>query len=98
MGESRTASGKAEIGRLREQIVGLADADWVRPEDEGGLLAALDVALEELLAGDLPAARAGIERFIAAAQDLIAAGVLAGRVGCRSIEAARALLAVLLDG
>src|SRR5260370_2095280 len=92
MGESRGGSGAAEIGRLREQIVLLGDADGVRPEDEGLLLSALDAALGELLAGDMPAARAGIERFIEEVRRLIEAGVLAGQDGNAALENARRIL------
>jgi hypothetical protein len=83
------------MARLREQIVGLADADCVRPEDEGLLLAALDAALLALSVGDLPAARAGLARFIAGAEGLIAARVLAARDGNPPLAAARALHAAL---
>jgi hypothetical protein len=92
MEENRGASGAAEIGMLRQQILALADADCVRPEDEGALLVALDAALRELGVGDMPAARAGIERFIAGAQRLIEAGVLAGREGNAALEVARCIL------
>jgi hypothetical protein len=95
MGESRGGSRAAEIGMLREQIVLLGDADCVRPEDEGTLLSALDAALQDMAAGDMPAARAGIERFIAAAEGLIAAEVLAAPEGRPPLEAASALLTVL---
>jgi hypothetical protein len=90
--EIQGASGEAEIGMLRQQILALADADCVLPEDEGALLAALDAALQELVAGDMPAARAGIERFIGAAHRLIEAGALAGREGNAALEAARRIL------
>jgi hypothetical protein len=80
---------------LRQQILALADADCVLPEDGRALLAALDAALLELALGNVPAARAGIERFIAEAQRLIEAGVLAGRAGRPPIATARALLAAL---
>jgi hypothetical protein len=95
MGESPGGSGEAEIGRLRQQIIGLADADCVRPEDEGELLAALDAALHELLADDRAASRAGIARFIEAVQRLIKAGVLAAAMGEPQLATARALLAAL---
>jgi hypothetical protein len=81
--------------RLREQIVGLVDADWVRPEDEGGLLAALDAVRRALAAGDTPGARAGLEGFIAEAQRLMTAGALEGRADDAPLTAARALLAAL---
>lgn len=87
--------GEAEIGMLRRQTVALADADRVLPEDGRALLAALDAALLELRTGDLPAAQAEIERFVAGAQRLIEAGVLAGREGHPPLTAARALLAEL---
>jgi hypothetical protein len=83
------------MGRLRLQCLALVDADCVLPEDGRALLAALDAALLGMTAGDLPAARAGIERFIAGAQRLIQAGRLAGRDGHPPLEAARALLAAL---
>jgi hypothetical protein len=73
----------------------LADADCVRPEHGSTLLAALDAALREATAGDMPAARAGIERFIAGAQGLLESGVLAGRDGRSPLAAARALLETL---
>ena len=95
MKEGLEGDGAGEIGRLREQIVGLADADCVRPEDEEALLSALDAALRELVAGDLPAARAGMERFLARAEGLIAAGVLAALESDPPLAAARALLAAL---
>jgi hypothetical protein len=87
--------GEVEISRLRQQILALADADCVRPGDGQALLTVLDGALQAIAAGDLPAARLGIEQFIAAAQGLIEAGVLAGREGRPSIEAAYLLLAAL---
>jgi hypothetical protein len=93
MGERGGGSGAAAMERLREQMVGLADADRLRPEDEETLLAALDAALEELVAGDMAGARAGIERFVAGAEGLIAAGVLAAAEGDPPLAAARALLA-----
>jgi hypothetical protein len=40
MRETGSGRSEGEIGRLREQIVGLADADCVRPEEEARLLAA----------------------------------------------------------
>jgi hypothetical protein len=95
MEEGLEGHGAVEIGRLREQIVGLADADCVRPEDEEVLLAALDAVLLALAAGHMPAARAGLEGFIAEAQRLMTAGVLAGRAGDPLLAAARALLAAL---
>ena len=92
-----TSSGHSagEIGRLREQIVGLADADCVCPEDGTRLLAALDRALRAAAAGDLPAVRAGIERFIAGIQGLLGVGLLAERDGCAPLATARALLDTL---
>jgi hypothetical protein len=90
--------GEAEISMLRQQIVALADADYVLPEDGGALLAALDAAHRDLAAGNLPAAWAGMERFIAGAQDLMEAGVLARPAGHPPLEAARALLTALRDG
>jgi hypothetical protein len=95
MNEGLAGHSAGEIGRLREQIVGLADADCVRAEDEGALLSALDAALGQLVAGDLPAARAGMERFVARAEGLIAARVLAASEGDPLLAAARALLAAL---
>ena len=95
MGERRGTSDAGEIGRLREQILALADGDCLRPEDEEALLVALDAALGELSVGDMPAARAAIERFIAAAEGLIAVGVLAAAEGDPPLAAARALLAAL---
>ena len=93
MRETRSGHSEGEIGRLREQIVGLADADCVRPEDGEALLAALDAALLALVAGHMPAARAGLERFVARAEGLIAARVLAASEGDAPLAAARALLA-----
>jgi hypothetical protein len=81
------------MARLREQIVGLADADCVRAEDQGVLLSALDAVRRALAAGDLPGARAGLEVFIAEAQRLMTAGVLEGRAGDSPLAAA--LLAAL---
>jgi hypothetical protein len=72
MGEGPGASGAAEIERLRQQIAGLRDADCLRPEDEGALLAAPDTALGEQAVGNMPGARAGLARFIAGAQGLVA--------------------------
>ena len=95
MRETRSGHSEGEIGRLREQIVGLADADCVRPEDGAALLAALDAALLALAAGHLPAARAGLEQFITEAQGLMAARVLAASEGDPPLAAARALLAAL---
>ena len=95
MRQRNARSGAAEIDVLRQQILALADADCVRPEDERALLAALDAALLELMAGSMPGARAGIGRFTAGAQRLIEAGVLAGREGNATLAAARALLADL---
>jgi len=95
MGETSGASGAGEFGMLRQQILALADADCVLPEDGRALLAALDAALLDLAAGDNPAARVGIERFIAEAQRLIEAGVLAGRTGHPPLATARSLLAAL---
>jgi hypothetical protein len=91
MKEGLEQRGAVEIGKLREQIVGLADADCVRPEDGEALLSALG----ELAAGDLPAARAGLEQFITEAQGLMAAGVLAAPEADPPLAAARALLATL---
>jgi hypothetical protein len=59
----------------------MADADRLRPENEGRLLAAQDAVLAELVAGDMAGARAGIERFVAGAEGLIAAEVLAAADG-----------------
>jgi hypothetical protein len=95
MEEGLEGRGAVEIGRLREQIVSLADADCVRPEDEEVLLAALDAVLLALAAGHMPAARAGLEQFIAGAEGLIAAGVLAALESDPPLAAARALLAAL---
>ena len=95
MSERQGAREAAEISRLQEQIVALADADWVRPEDGRALLAALDRALRNVAGGDLPAARTQMERFIAEAQGLLEGGLLAGREGRPPLEAARALLARL---
>jgi hypothetical protein len=95
MRETRSGHSEGEIGRLREQIVGLADADCVRPEDGEALLSALDAALLALAAGHMPAARAGLEQFIAGAEGLIAAGVLAALESDPPLAAARALLATL---
>ena len=93
MRQTRSGHSEGEIGRLREQIVGLADADCVRAEDEAALLSALDAVRLALVAGDLPAARAGLERFVARAEGLIAAGVLAALESDPPLAAARALLA-----
>jgi hypothetical protein len=93
MGESLGGGGAAELERLRQQIVGLADADRVRPEEEEMLLAALDAALQDLAVGDMLGARKEIERFVAGAEGLIAAGVLAAPEGDPPLAAARALLA-----
>jgi hypothetical protein len=95
MRETRSGHSEGEIGRLREQIVGLVDADRVRVEDEEALLSALDAVLLALVAGDLPAARAGLEQFITKAQGLMAAGVLAAPEADPPLAAARALLATL---
>jgi len=95
MRATRSGRSEGEIGRLREQIVGLADADCVRPEDEEALLAALDAVLLALAAGHMPAARAGLEQFITEAQGLRAAGMLAAAEGDPPLAAARALLATL---
>jgi hypothetical protein len=94
MKEGLAGHGAVEIGRLREQIVGLADADRVRPEDGAALLAALDTVRLALAAGHMAAARAGMEQFITEAQGLMAAGVLAAE-GDPPLAAARALLATL---
>jgi hypothetical protein len=93
MRETGSGHSEGEIGRLREQIVGLADADCVRPEDGEALLAALDAVLLALAAGHMPAARAGLARFVARAQGLMTAGVLAASEGDPPLAAARALLA-----
>ena len=93
MRETRSGQSAGEIGRLREQIVGLADADCVRAEDGAALLAALDAVRLALVAGHLPAARAGLERFVARAEGLIAAGVLTALDSDPPLAAARALLA-----
>jgi|SoiMethySBSTD1v2_1073268.scaffolds.fasta_scaffold639702_2 hypothetical protein len=97
MGETRTAGGAVAISRLRLQCLALVDADCVRPEDGSMLLAALDGALLDLAAGDLPAARAGMARFIAAAQRLMEAGFLAPQEGRQPLAAARALLDTLRE-
>jgi hypothetical protein len=97
MSTTRVAGSEVQIDMLREQIVGLADADCVRLEDEALLLAALEAVLRALAAGDLPAARAGLVQFIAGAEGLIAAGVLAALAGDPPLAAARALLAALCD-
>jgi hypothetical protein len=94
-GEGSARGGEVEIGMLRQQILALADADCVRPGDGEALLTALDVALQAIAAGNMAAARLGIEQFIAGAQALVEAGVLAGREGRPSIEAAHILLAAL---
>jgi hypothetical protein len=93
MRQTRSGHSAGEIGRLREQIVGLADADCVRAEDEAALLSALDAVRLALAAGDLPAARAGLARFITEAQGLMAARVLAASEGDAPLAVARALLA-----
>jgi hypothetical protein len=95
MRETSSGHSEGEIGRLREQIVGLADADCVRPEDGSRLLAALDRALRAAAAGDLPAVRAGLARFIAGIQGLLGAGLLAEREGRPPLATARALLDML---
>jgi hypothetical protein len=95
MRETGSGHSEGEIGRLREQIVGLVDADRVRVEDEEALLSALDAVLLALVAGDLPAARAGLEQFITEAQGLMAAGVLEGRADDPLLATACALLAAL---
>jgi hypothetical protein len=95
MSEIRGGRIEVEIGMLRQQMVALADADCVLPEDGRALLAALDAALREAAAGDMPAARAGIARFIAGAHGLLAAGLLAGREGHSPLAAARSLLDTL---
>lgn len=95
MSEIRGGRVEVEIGMLRQQIVALADADCVLPEDGRTLLAALDAALREAASGDMPAARAGMERFIAGAHGLLAAGLLAGREGHPPLAAAHALLDTL---
>lgn len=95
MEEGQEGHGAVEIERLREQIVGLADADCVRAEDEEVLLAALDAVRLALAAGHMPAARAGLEQFIVGAEGLRAAGMLAAAEGDPPLAAARALLAAL---
>jgi hypothetical protein len=95
MRQARGASGGGEIGMLRQQILALADADCLRSEDEEELLSALDAVLLALAAGHMPAARAGLEQFIAGAEGLIAAGVLAALESDPPLAAARALLAAL---
>jgi hypothetical protein len=57
------------------------------------LLAALDAVLLALPAGDMPPARAGLARFIAGVEGLIAAGVLAAANGDPPLAAARGMLA-----
>jgi hypothetical protein len=101
MRETGSGHSEVEIGRLRQQMLALADADCVCPDDGSRLLAALDRALRAAAAGDRSVAtpgaavRAGIERFIAGIQGLLGAGLLAERDSRPPLASARALLDML---
>jgi hypothetical protein len=94
MGETAGRSGAA-IGRLRQQIEGLVDADLILPEDGEWLLAALTRTLHGLTAADFRTSRSDIHCIIERLQILMQTGVLEAAAGEPPVALARGVLASL---
>jgi hypothetical protein len=94
MGETVGGNGAA-IGRLRQQIQGLVDADLILPEDGLWLMTTLDRSARRLTAGNLAASRSNVQRVIDRLHDLIQTDLLEAADGDRPVEMAREVLAAL---
>jgi hypothetical protein len=94
MGETAGRSGAA-IGRLRQQIEGLVDADLILPEDGQWLLAALTRTLQGLTTADSRASRSDMQGVIERLQSLMQTGVLGAAAGEPPVDLAHGILASL---
>jgi hypothetical protein len=93
MGES--GMNGAAIGRLRQQLQGLIDADLILPEDGQWLMASLERTFQRLTAADAQASRSDMRGFIERLQVLIQTGILETDAGEPPVETAHVILASL---
>ena len=86
---------RAAIGRLRQQVQGLIDADLILPEDGQWLMAALNRTLQSLPDAAAPPSRSDMQGFIERLQSLMQTGVLDVPDGQPPVDLARGVLASL---
>jgi hypothetical protein len=89
------AHDRPEIGRLRQSVQALVDADLLLMPDGQWLLAILEEAVQSLAAAELAEAQAGFEGFIDRVRLMIQGDVLTAADGRPPIETAQAILASL---
>jgi hypothetical protein len=86
---------RAAIGRLRQQVQGLIDADLILPEDGQWLMAALNRTLQSLPEANAQPSRSDMQGFIERLQSLMQTGVLDVPDGQPPVDLARGVLAAL---